>query len=84
MGIDFFNKRGEAQMPEMPGLPKLPSLPKSSDEETVKEVKSVLFKKPDDEFIKRHEKSHKIKEEVKKSQKNLYSISSRVGSREGS
>ena len=69
MGIDFFNKRGEAQMPEMPGLPKLPSLPKSSDEETVKEVKSVLFKKPDDEFIKRHEKSHKIKEEVKKSQK---------------
>lgn len=47
MAIDFFNKKGETQMPampELPSLPRLPSLPKSNDEETLKEVKSVLSK----------------------------------------
>jgi flagellar protein FlaI len=55
MVLDFFNKRGKAEMPELPGLPTLPSLPKSNDEETVKEVKTVLSKEKLEEKTKKVE-----------------------------
>lgn len=42
MGLDFFNKRGEAQMPGFPEFPRLPVLPKNGEEETIKEVKQVI------------------------------------------
>jgi len=47
MAVDFFNRKGETQMPELPEfpeLPKLPSLPKKSDDESLKEVKEEIEK----------------------------------------
>ncbi|MFH1803145.1 MAG: ATPase, T2SS/T4P/T4SS family [archaeon] len=58
--MDFFNKRGEAQMPE---LPQLPSLPSRSDSETVRELKSAVTKGS----VKKHQKKRGGK--VKKGKK---------------
>ena len=58
MAIDFFDRRGEAQLPE---LPQLPSLPKRSDDETVKDVMSAVVRGSKENFEKRRVRRGKRK-----------------------
>ncbi len=82
MAIDFFNKRGKAQMPEMPELPRLPSLPKRSDEETAREVKQIITKeKPGKKPEKENKKTSQAGEFIQKGE--LVKIAPPVKSKRG-